>query len=159
QAAKVGVKYVEGTEGTDSPKLAGVPENEQFTLTIGGVGGAKKAAGFYLDSLVIATRERDPIVYKKAPVFVTDITVEDPKTKQKRTLDGIFGMNFLVASAHVTEAALMPDIGKLTAGPYDAIVFDEPGKMLGLKLKAELAREAMQGQKHGQIQIKPAKRK
>jgi hypothetical protein len=159
QAAKVGVKYVEGTEGTDSPKLAGVPENEQFTLTIGGVGGTKKSAGFYLDTLVLPTRENDPIIYKKAPVFVTDISVEDPKTTQKRTLDGVFGMNFLVASAHVTEAALMPDIGKLTAGPYDAIVFDEPGKMLGLKLKPELAREAMQGQKRGQIQIKPAKRK
>jgi hypothetical protein len=136
-----------------------VPENEQFTLTVGGVGGTKKSAGFFLDTLVIPTRENDPIVYKKAPVFVTDISVEDPRTKQKRTLDGIFGMNFLVASAHVTEAALMPDIGKLTAGPYDAIVFDEPAKVLGLKLKAELAREAMQGQKRGQIQIKPAKRK
>jgi hypothetical protein len=159
QAAKVGVKYVQGTQGTDSPLLAGVPENAQFTLTIGGVGGAKKAAGFFLDTLVIATRENDPLIYKKAPVFVTDISVEDPKTKQKRTLDGVFGMNFLVASAQVTEAALMPDIGKLTAGPYDAIVFDEPGKVLGLKLKADLAREAMQGQKRGQIQIKPAKRK
>ena len=156
QAAKVGVKYVPGTEGTDAPRLAGVPENEQFTLTIGGVGGTKKSAGFYLDTLVIPTRERDPLIYKKAPVFVTDITVEDPKTHQKRTLDGVFGMNFLVASAHVTEAALMPDIGKLTAGPYDAVVFDEPAKMLGLKLKADLAREAMQGQKRGQIQIKPA---
>jgi hypothetical protein len=31
----------------------------------------------------------------------------------------------------VTEAALMPDIGKLTAGAYDAIVFDEPGKCWG----------------------------
>jgi hypothetical protein len=159
QAAKVGVKYVEGTEGTGSPRLAGVPENEQFTLTIGGVGGSKKAAGFFLDTLVIATRERDPIVYKKAPVFVTDITVQDPKTREKRTLDGIFGMNYLVASAHLTEDALMPDIGKLTAGPYDWIVFDEPGKVLGLKLKAEIAREAMQQQKRGGIEIKAGKRK
>ncbi len=159
QAAKVGIKYVEGTDGTNDPKLAGVPEDQQFTLTIGGVGGSKKAAGFFLDTLVIATRERDAIVYKKAPVFITDITVEDPRTKQKRTLDGIFGMNYLVASAHVTEAALMPDIGKLTAGPYDAIVFDEPAKVLGLKLKAELVREAMQQQKRGAIEIKPAKRK
>ena len=159
QAAKVGVKYVDGTEGTGSPKLAGVPEDEQFTLTIGGVGGSKKAAGFFLDMLVIATREKDPLVYKKAPVFVTDITVEHPKTKEKRTLDGIFGMNFLVASAHVTEAALMPDIGKLTAGAYDWIVFDEPGKVLGLKLKAEVAREAEQQRKRGAIEIKPSKRK
>ena len=156
QAAKVGIKYVDGTEGTDSPRLAGVPDVEQFTLTIGGVGGSKKAAGFYLDTLVLTTRERDPIVYRKAPVFITDITVEHPQTKQKRTLDGIFGMNYLVASAHVTEAALMPDIGKLTAGAYDWIVFDEPAKTLGLKLKAELAREALQQQKRGAIQIKPA---
>ena len=68
-------------------------------------------------------------------------------------------MNYLVASARVTEAALMPDIGKLTAGPYDAIVFDEPAKVLGLKLKAELAREAMQQQKRGGIEIKPAPRR
>jgi hypothetical protein len=165
QAARLGVKYVEGTEGTGSPKLANIPDDEQFTLTIGGVGGSKKTAGFFIDTLTIPTRERDPLVYKKAPVFITDITVEDPKTKQKRTLDGIFGMNFLVASAHVTEAALMPDIGKLTAGPYDAIVIDEPAKLLGLKLKAELAKEAAQqrgggGYKpSGTIEIKPAKRR
>ena len=47
-----------------------------------------------------------------------DITVTDPATKQRVTLDGVFGMNFLVASAHVTEG-LMPDIGKLTEGPFD----------------------------------------
>ena len=159
QAAKLGIKHVDGTEGTDSPRIAGVPEDEQLTLTIGGVGGSKKVAGFFLDTLVIATREKDPIVYRKAPVFITDITVEDAKTKQKRTLDGVFGMNYLVASARVTEAALMPDIDKLTAGPYDWIVFDEPAKVLGLKLKAELAREAMQQQKRGGIEIKPARRK
>ena len=53
----------------------------------------------------------------------------------------------------------MPDIGKLTAGAYDWIVFDEPAKVLGLKLKAEVAREAMQQQKRGAIEIKPGKRK
>ena len=74
-------------------------------------------------------------------------------------------MNYLVAaSAFVTEAGMMPDIGKMTAGPYEWIVFDEPAGMLGLKLKAELAREAAQqrggGYKpSGKIEIKATKRK
>jgi hypothetical protein len=135
QAEKIGVKYVAGTEKTDSPKLDGIPEKEQFTITIGGVGGSKKAAGFFLDRLSIPTTENDPLVYKPAPVLVCDITVEDPKTHETMTLDGVFGMNFLVASAHLTEAGLMPDIEKLTKGPFEWIVFDEPKAMLGLKLK------------------------
>jgi predicted aspartyl protease len=135
QAAKVGVKYVEGTEGTNAPVLAGVPEDEQFTITVGGVGGSKKAAGFFLDTLTLPTKEKDPIVYKRAPVLVSDITVEDPKTHEQITLDGVFGMNFLCASAMVTEAALLPDIGKMSAGPYAWIVFDEPNAVLGLKMK------------------------
>jgi hypothetical protein len=73
------------------------------------VGGSKKSAGFFLDSLALPTREKEPIVYKRAPVFVTDITVENSKTHEKMTLDGVFGMNFLVASAKLTEG-LLPDL-------------------------------------------------
>jgi hypothetical protein len=152
QAKKLGVSYVEGTEGTDSPKLSGVQEKDQITLTVGGVGGTHKAAGFFLDTLVLPTREGDPIVYKPAPVFVTDITVEDFKTKEKVTLDGVFGMNFLVASALLSEGGLLPDIGKMTAGAYDAVVVDQPGGELGLKLKKEFAGAANPGK--GTIEIK-----
>jgi hypothetical protein len=158
QAAKLGVAYVPGTEGTDAPKLSGVPEKEQVTLTIGGVGGAKKTAGFYLDTLTLPTRENDPILYKRAPVFVTDISVEDAKTKEKLTLDGVFGMNFLVASALVSEGAMLPDIGKMTAGAYEAVTIDPAAGELGLKLKPELARAPAKLSKPT-IEIKPSTRR
>ncbi len=133
-AAKLGVAYVAGTEGTGAPKLDGPPDAEQFTFTVGGIGGQKKSAGFYLDSLTLPTRENQPLVYRKAPLLVSDIEVEDPATHQRITLDGVLGMNFFVASAMVQESAILPDINHLTAGPYDWIVFDEPAATLGLKL-------------------------
>ncbi|HEX8520849.1 MAG TPA: hypothetical protein VF669_01250 [Tepidisphaeraceae bacterium] len=135
QAKRIGVTYVQGTVGTDDPRLDGVPKEKQFSISIGGIGGTKKVAGFFLDTLVIPTREGDPLVYKPAPVLVNDITAENPTTKQKITLDGVFGMNFLAASAHVTQAGLLPDIKDLTAGPFEAIVIDEPQQVLGVKLK------------------------
>jgi hypothetical protein len=134
-AAQLGVTYKQGTEGSDSPKLEGVPAEQQFALSVGGVGGMKKSAGFFLDSLTVPTREGQPIVYKPAPVLVLDISVQDPNTKQMVTLDGVFGMNFMVASAFVAEAGLMPDIKNLTQGPFEHIVFDEPAGVLGLKIK------------------------
>ena len=72
-----------------------------------------------------------PIIYGKAPVLVNDITVMDPKTHETFTLDGVFGMNFLVASANVT-GGLMPDIGQLTEGPFTMIVIDHSRRFLGL---------------------------
>jgi hypothetical protein len=132
QAARLGITYVKGTYGSGSPKLAGVPEKDQFTLTIGGIGGQKKSAGFFIEELRIPTLEGKPIIYKGAPMLVADITVEDPKTKQKFTLDGVLGMNFLVASANVKEG-LLPDIGKMTAGPFRWIVFDQAKGLLGVE--------------------------
>jgi hypothetical protein len=134
-AEKLGVKYTAGTEGTDHAHLDGVADKDQFMLTIGGVGGMHKAAGFFMDKLVLPTREGDPIIYKGAPVLVSDITVEDPAAKQTITLDGVFGMNFMVASALVKEAGLLPDIEHMTAGPFEWIVIDEPKGELGLKVK------------------------
>ena len=139
QAQAVGVSYKPGTQGSGSPVLLGVPQDKQFTLTVGGIGGQKKSAGFFLDSISIPTLENDPIVYRGAPVLVIDIIATDPTTKQQVTLDGVFGMNFLVASAKVTEG-LLPDIGNLTEGPYDWIVFDEPAGILGLQLRKELGK-------------------
>ena len=161
-AEAVGVTYAEGTFGTDEPRLVDAAGNDlpnQFSLTIGGIGGSTKVAGFFLDSMTLQTVEGAPIHYVGAPVLVADISVEDPDTGQDLTLDGIFGMNSLVASAFIDENDPFPFPTDITGGPYDWIVFDEPGKVLGLKLKAELVREAMQQQKRGAIEIKPAKRR
>jgi hypothetical protein len=138
QAEALGVTYVAGTQAAGAPVLKGVPVEKQFTLTIGGIGGQKKSAGFYLDQLRVPTIEGDPLVYRHAPVLVADITVEDPATKRKITLDGVFGVNFLVASAHVTEG-LLPDIGNLAPGAFEWIVFDEPKGILGVQLTGAVA--------------------
>jgi hypothetical protein len=137
QAAALGIRYKEGTEGSGSPVLEGVPLNKQFTLTVGGIGGSKKAAGFFVDELRVPTAEGDDLVYKPAPVLVNDITVEHPTTHQEVTLDGVFGMNFLVASAHITEG-IAPDIGNMAEGPYDLIVIDHVKGILGLELRKQL---------------------
>ncbi len=134
-AARLGVHYAPGTRNTDHPKLAGIPDKDQFTLSIGGIGGTHKAAGFYLDTLTLPTREGDPITYRRAPVLISDITVKDPRTGQSLTLDGVLGMNYFVATAAITGTSLLPDLGKLTQGPYKWIVIDLRTGQLGLELK------------------------
>jgi hypothetical protein len=127
QAAALGVTY-----SADEKKLLGAPEKEQFSLTVGGIGGSKSAVGFYLDQLTLpADKGEEAIVYGKAPVLVNDITVVDPKTQQSFTLDGVFGMNFLVASANIT-GGLLPDLDKMTEGPFTMIVIDHQRHFLGL---------------------------
>lgn len=135
QAGALGVTV---DESGDTPVLRnslGQIIPDQFTLTIAGIGGERTIAGFYLDTLVLPTVEGDPIVFHDAPVAVGDITVQDPVTGQTLTLDGIFGMNFLVSSAELTGDILNP-VGALSPGNFNWIVFDEPNGLLGLDLKA-----------------------
>jgi hypothetical protein len=138
-AKALGITYKAGTQGTDNPVLDGVPKDKQFSLTVGGIGGQKKSAGFFIDSITIPTTERDPLVFRGAPVLVVDITAADPATKQQVTLDGVLGMNYLVASAAVSEG-LLPDIKNMTEGAFDWVVFDEPAATLGLQLRKELGK-------------------
>jgi autotransporter-associated beta strand protein len=143
QAAKLGVTYDPSTVGTDNPVLEGVPLGDQFQLTIGGLGGTSKIAGFFLDSLLVRTQEGNPaddndpnhLRFTRAPVLVSDITVKDPKNNQTLTLDGVFGMNYLVASAFVSEGAAgeFPTIDNLTFGRFDWVVFDQANATLGLE--------------------------
>lgn len=147
-AAQLNVRYVEGTFGTDAPVLEvfdpanpgqpGTPIAKQFAIPIGGIAGAITTSGFFLDSLTLQTLQGGPVLtdpnnmhYLGAPVLVHDIDLEDPLTGDTLTLDGIFGMNFLVASAF-----LAPDlnIGDTAFGPYDWITYDEPNGLLGLHL-------------------------
>src|ERR1019366_6650085 len=104
EAAKLGVYYAPGTYNSASPELddgSGNPLTNQFTIPIGGIGGTVNAAVFYLDSMTIPTIEGPGIRFLGAPVLVTDVTVTNPITKQAVTLDGDFGVNFLVASTDV----------------------------------------------------------
>jgi hypothetical protein len=134
QAARLGIRYRVGPDGNDTSTLEGPPRDRQFTLTIGGIGGAKDATGFFVDELRVPTSDGDDLVYKHAPVLVADITLQHPTTGQRVTLDGVFGMNMLVASAQVT-GGLVPDIGKMAEGPYTFIVIDHDKGILGLQLR------------------------
>jgi hypothetical protein len=141
-AAMINVRYRTGTFGTANPELELFdPSNpsaegqllpNQFQLTISGIGGSQRAAGFFLDSLRVPTMEGDPLNFVSAPVLVVDISVKDPQTQDVLTLDGVFGMNFLVASAFVSEDPF--NIGPFKTDLFEWVVFDEPNGMLKLQV-------------------------
>jgi len=132
KAAELGVIYVEGTDDSSHPRLTGPSTERQFIMTVGGIGGSKKSAGFFLDKLSLPTMEGPPIVFDHAPVLVADITVKDSENRSF-TLDGVFGMNFLVASAMVDESNLLPDIDHLTPGAFRWVVLNQLGAWLGVE--------------------------
>ena len=116
-AGQLGVRFNAGT----------TPE---FKLAIGGLSGQKDASGLFFDRVALPTIEGPPIVYAKAPLLVSDISVAD-ETGKIFTLDGVLGMNYLVASAEIT-GGLLPDVGKLVDGPWRWIVIDHSRGQLGL---------------------------
>lgn len=143
-AGSLGVRYVTGLPpdadpqlesfNPDDPNAPGTLIDDQFLAPIVGLGGQETLVGFRLDRLLLQTMEgsvdpNDPnnIRYLGAPVLVGDISVEDPMTGDTLTLDGIFGMNFLVASLAV-------DFGDARESPYNWITFDEPAGILGLDI-------------------------
>jgi hypothetical protein len=153
QAANLHIRYRPGTEGTSNPQLETfdpmnpaapgslIPAELQYDLDVTGFGGTVKRSGFYLDSFLVPTIEGnaanpdDPnhLRYMGAPVLVSDITLQDPVTADVLTLDGIFGMNFLVASAFID--GLEFDV---VDGPFRWLTYDEPNGILGLEMKAAL---------------------
>jgi hypothetical protein len=147
-AASLHVRYVDGTFGTDNPQLEsfdpahpgdpGTLLDHQFIFPIQGIGGTALLAGFFLDHMILHTQEGGPsdadpnnIRFVGAPVLVVDVELPDPGGGLPLTLDGIFGMNFTVASAFVT-----PDlnIGETAIGAFNWITFDEPSGVLGLDM-------------------------
>lgn len=150
-AANLNVRVRPGTEDNPvletfdpaHPELPGLAIDEQFSLMIGGIGGSKRVAGFFLDSMMVPTIEAtlgsDPdlnLNYIGAPVLVTDISLTDALGNTV-TLDGIFGMNNLVGSADIVEMEFLPGMTVpfpvgLMPGAFDWIVFDESAGTLGV---------------------------
>lgn len=136
RAAELGVTYAPGSYGSDNPQLLGIaPGTQTFSLTIGGIGGTIQLMGFFMESLLLPTTDGQGLEYVGAPVLIGDITLFDPGTNQPYTLDGIFGMNYLVASANIEDGGIFPIPVDLTIGAYDWITFDEPNGILGLQLR------------------------
>lgn len=144
KANQVHVRYRAGTYGTDNPILEyldGSTVENQFQLSIGGIGGTVKLAGFYLSSMSVQTEEGTPIQFTDAPVLVGDISAKDDKgtpstaDDQTLTLDGIFGMNFLIASVFISEGAPgeLPAFGDPMPNAFDWLVYDSVNGKLGLE--------------------------
>lgn len=130
-AADLHVHYEDGTYGTDNPVL--VDDNgqliaNQFQIPIGGTSGSITAAGFYMSSLTLQTKQGVPMRFLNAPVLVIDVNLEDSVTGKTITLDGDFGMNYMVASL------ALDNTGPLSGArgtPWDWVTYDQSTGLIG----------------------------
>ena len=119
----------------------GIEVPNQFVITLSGIGGDERAAGLFLDSLLVRTLQGNPaddndpahLRYVGAPVLVADIALKDPVTGDALTLDGLFAMNFLVASIYFAEPFTLGEVG---LSPFRWVVFDHPNGVLALDVIA-----------------------
>ena len=132
-ASDLHVHYAPGTYGTDNPILVddnGQPLDNQFQLPIGGTSGSITAAGFYMSSLSLPTKQGVPIRFINAPVLVIDVSLDDSVTGRTITLDGDFGMNYIVASL------ALDNTGSLSGSrgtPWDWVTYDQTTGLLGFE--------------------------
>jgi hypothetical protein len=160
-AGELGVRYRDVPDGADPELETFDPNNSsvtptlipnQFHLTIQGIGGVQSIAGFYLDEMILRTllgdtdspltdalndpARADDIAFLGAPVLVYDIAYDggDPlNPNDDKTLDGVFGMNFLVGSADFDMGTDgFPIFNGLAQGAFGDIVFNDPEHYLGL---------------------------
>ena len=137
-ALALGVRYWApgdpGYDPTAAPMLVmdadGSLIADQFSVTLGGIGGTTTIAGFNADSLLVRTLEGDPLVdgdpnhlnFVTAPVFVQDIELMDPVTMDSFIFDGILGTNYLFASGDLS--ALAGFEVPFRPGPFEWLVLD-----------------------------------
>lgn len=137
-AGKVGVFYQPGTYNSNNPNLVDSSGNSlpnQFVIPISGIDGSSiNVAGFFLDSLSLTTTSGQQIEFQGAPVLVADISVTDPNTNQTLTLDGDFGMNYLVASTNISNGTF----GDTSGTPFTWETFDQAHGLLGLQTNQEV---------------------
>jgi hypothetical protein len=159
-AATHGVSYstVAGEGfGETNATLVGVLPDEQFTLSLTGVGGEVKIAGFVVHELILpAYLPSDVLVHLKftdVPILVADITVVDPNDANNTiTLDGIFGMNMMFPSLLIDSSLFdTGDLASLTAllsvpmitSNFDMVSFDEPTGDILLTFNPDIVPEPM----------------
>ena len=102
-----------------------------FALPIGGIGGGSQSLpGFRLDRLELATDDGRTIVFPRPAVVVHDVTAERADGSPV-TLDGILGMNLLLASGN---GMTMLGSAEQLPSPFARVAVDAPHHRLGLTL-------------------------
>ena len=102
-----------------------------FVLPLGGIGQMVQVPGFEVDRLVIPTLSGGNLIFKGARVGVHDIAFFDQKEEKFLTLDGVFGSNFLCASAQMQ--GLLP--GDVSETVFDKVVIDMRRAVLGFRFR------------------------
>jgi len=90
--------------------------------------------GFKVDRLIIPTLSGRNLIFREARVGVHDIAFFDQKRNEFLTLDGVFGSNFLCASARM-QGLLPGDISKTV---FDKVVIDMQRPVLGFRFKRRI---------------------
>ncbi len=122
---------------TRQARQLGIAEDQKpaFTLPVGGVGHMTAIPGYELDRLVVPTLNERNLIFTNVRLGVHDITYRDEQTQTERTLDGVFGSNFLCASARM-EGPLPDDIHQTLV---EKVVIDMPKETLGLRFDPRLS--------------------
>ena len=111
----------------DKPLVA-----KAFSVTIGGVGNMAEMAGFEVDNLTVPALSGRNLVFKNARLGVRDIEYFDEDKGERAVIDGIFGSNFLCASAKME--GMLPSEVSETA--FDNIVIDLQKGTLGFDVRS-----------------------
>lgn len=102
-----------------------------FSVPVGGVGSLVQLQGFEIDALIVPTMSGYNLVFKNARLAVHDIKYFDRDEDKYRVIDGVFGSNFLCASAKM-KGLLPSDVSKTV---FDNIVIDMQKRTLGFDVR------------------------
>ncbi len=112
--------------GLTEPNGAPIIEPD-FLIPVGGIGGQAELPGYQIDNLIIPTLNGYNLIYNNARICVHDIGIIDEDTGEFIVLDGVFGSNFLCASAKLLGGWPI----ELAEGPFEQIVIDTQNGLLG----------------------------
>jgi hypothetical protein len=119
QAARLGLVREDGT-----PIV-----KPDFSLPLGGIGQMTMAPGYEITEMVVPAAFGRNLIVKRARLGVHDIAFYDEDKQKMSVLDGIFGSNFLCASAKM-EGLLPSDVSETV---LDKVVIDMSRAVMGLR--------------------------